>query len=123
MQFPSGISWWAGKGSIKPTAAIISRRERKQLTLADKLAQFPEALAAWDALATAGAAASAAQAAKAAAVVQVGRGTHLMLVMKHTLISSAPTCQCHLPVFVRSMARYWTPYRSCHQARSIPLDH
>lgn len=60
----------AGKGSVSPTMRIISRRERMELTLADKLAQFPKVLAAWDALAAAGAAIKTAQAAKTAALVK-----------------------------------------------------
>ena len=50
---------------------IISRQEHRQLTLASKLAQFPEVLAACDAVASAGAAVKAAQAAKTAALVKV----------------------------------------------------
>ena len=53
--------------------SIISKRVRKQLTLAEKLTQFPEALAAWDAFVAAGAAVKTAAAAKTAALAKVGR--------------------------------------------------
>ncbi len=61
----------AGKRSLRSTTTITSKRERKPLTLAQKMRSFPEVLAAWDARAAAGAAVTAAQTAKAAATTKV----------------------------------------------------